>query len=184
MQVVCCIASGGIVRGGFLQRPPSNAAGPLWHRGVGAKTRRRARCCAISIAENLLVQDIFFSLASLYYPSARKCRFDPRLEGGKNRSDSDTVWKTEAPAELILLSVHKTYTRLHAHRNNESIILPFLKSKPKIKSPKGGKKSILNKLFITLEKWILRTSLILLRSSKTSFFSGLLLSPTADGTLS
>jgi hypothetical protein len=37
--------------------------------------------------------------------------------------------KTEASAVLILLSVHKTYTRLHAHRNNESIILPFLNQK-------------------------------------------------------
>ena len=191
MQVVCCIASGGIVRGVFLpspppqptteKRPPSNAAGPF---DIGGSVQRRDDAIAavrfrspkISREMKIYLYKTSFSVASLYYPSVRNAVVD--LE---NRSDSDTIFfskPSKAPIAIIIwLSVHKIHARTLHIETMSSIILFILK---RLKMKK--KKSILDKLFITLKKWFLRTSLSGCYGLEQHF--GHLLSLTADGNLS
>ena len=151
MQVVCCIASGGIVRGVFLpfppqpttkKRPPSNAAGPF---DIGGSVQRRDDALAavrfrspkISREMKIYLYKTSFSVASLYYPSVRNAVAD--LAIGKTDQIPTLFFfskPSKAPTAIIIwLSVHKIHARtLHIETMSSIIFFIFKRLKMKKKS--------------------------------------------------
>jgi hypothetical protein len=162
MQVVCCIASGGIVRGVFLpfppqpttkKRPPSNAAGPF---DIGGSVQRRDDALAavrfrspkISREMKIYLYKTSFSVASLYYPSVRNAVADLAI-GKTDQIPTLFFFETiKSPDSDYYLALGTQDTRAYiAHRNNEFYYLFHFQ-----KTKNEKKKSILDKLFITLKK--------------------------------
>lgn len=110
----------------FLRRPPSNGAGPFDIGGSEKKTRRRTRCCAISIAATSRRKKtkIFACTRHLFlWPHFIICQLKFCSDPASTKIDQipavGTFKKINLGIFIILLLFFFRYTRVRRHADKE-----------------------------------------------------------------